>query len=436
MKSEVFTEINDQNDGGESQAELSQHLIPMEAVEWRRRFFSGRVFFDHMAKTAGQAVNAWLRKALGVGTVTDNMIGSHRELINSYGGQFSIISAHIFFQNGEGLDPRWRYATIIREPLDRVLSWLYFVINNHAEADLPELHVASLRFLESDGDAVSDAIAPQISNYCVEHFCRILGSGLEDDETRLENALRAIELYDVVGLHHKLPEFLQDMAALIGLAAPAALGAVNVTTKRPGVAAVSEAMRKRIVALNSLDIRFFEKVCTMVAARQVRVDRVMAPQASLWDPYDGAERRILATPDLMVERLHLQNGTHVEHGSVMNFVVDFELHRTVECLEAGIHIFRPNGEWAFGVNSTLLNQELRDMQPGRYRLIHHVIAELPAGDFTAGIAFADRSGPLPHELYWHDSLCNFSVAPPVGIPGVGLSRCRARITISPGRNTC
>jgi Wzt C-terminal domain len=436
MKSEVITEINDQNDGSESQAELSQHLIPMGAVEWRRRFFSGRVFFDHISKTAGQAVNAWLRKALGAGTVTDNEMGSHRELINSYGGQFSVISGHTHFNSGEGLDPRWRYATLLREPVDRAISWLYYVTSNHSAADLPELFTSCERFISSNGDYVDGSIRNSFANFYVEHFCRILGTCLEDDEARLENALRAIELYDVVGLHHELPEFLQDMAALIGLAAPATLGAVNVTTSRPSVAAVSEAMRERIVALNSLDIRFFEKVCTMVAARQVRVDRVMAPQASLWDPYDGAERRILATPDLMVERLHLQNGTHVEHGSVMNFVVDFELHRTVECLEAGIHIFRPNGEWAFGVNSTLLNQELRDMQPGRYRLIHHVIAELPAGDFTAGIAFADRSGPLPHELYWHDALCNFSVAPPVGIPGVGLSRCRARITISPGSNTC
>jgi len=42
------------------------------------RPFNGRVIFDHLPKTGGQAVNAWLTNMLGTGTVTTNLIGEHR----------------------------------------------------------------------------------------------------------------------------------------------------------------------------------------------------------------------------------------------------------------------------------------------------------------------------------------------------------------------
>ncbi len=69
--------------------------------------FPGRIIFDHLAKTAGQAVNAWLQQELGTGSVTDNLIGSQRELIQGYGGNYSIIGGHFSF-DGSGFDPRYQ----------------------------------------------------------------------------------------------------------------------------------------------------------------------------------------------------------------------------------------------------------------------------------------------------------------------------------------
>ena len=88
--------------------------------------FGGRVVFDHLPKTAGQAVNAWLRAELGESCVTTNLIGEHRALIHQYGGDYSVISGHVHFSR-EGLDPRYQYITCLREPIDRAVSWLFFV---------------------------------------------------------------------------------------------------------------------------------------------------------------------------------------------------------------------------------------------------------------------------------------------------------------------
>ena len=100
--------------------------------------FPGRVVFDHLPKTAGQAVNAWLRSSLGAACVTTTLAGDHRELITRYGGEYSLISAHVTF-SGEGLDPRYQYVTCLREPIDRAISWLFFVLNNHDTNTLPKL---------------------------------------------------------------------------------------------------------------------------------------------------------------------------------------------------------------------------------------------------------------------------------------------------------
>ena len=61
--------------------------------------FDGRIIFDHLPKAAGTAVNAWLVKVLGSGCVTPNLIGKHQDLICRYGGEYSVISGHVNFED-------------------------------------------------------------------------------------------------------------------------------------------------------------------------------------------------------------------------------------------------------------------------------------------------------------------------------------------------
>jgi len=84
--------------------------------------YPGRIIFDHIPKTAGMAVNSWLQRVLGQGCVSPNSICEHWEAIGKYGGILSIISAHIFFHDGDALDPRYDYVTILREPIDREIT--------------------------------------------------------------------------------------------------------------------------------------------------------------------------------------------------------------------------------------------------------------------------------------------------------------------------
>lgn len=392
--------------------------------------FAGRLIFDHLPKTAGQAVNLWLSEKLGDGCVTPNIIGQHRELIRVYGGEFSVISGHVSFNPGDTLDPRYHYATMLRDPIDRVISWLFFVTKNHNHEDLPHLFTDCLDFIESDGELCNKNIIDYISDIYVKHFSVISSGG--GGEANISDALRALKMYDIVGTYEDIPRFTNDLAALIGIPAPVTLAPFNVTKSRPTVKEVSPRLRNKITELNKLDLEFYAAVRRMISGSGLHSRQ--APSRSKWRPLEKREPRITLTDSLTVYNVEMEAPQEVREGGVITFTLDFEAHRPIARLEAGVHIFDAQGRWAFGVNSTMLGQDYLDVLPGCYRLRYHIIARLPLGAFTAGFAFAELAGEQSEsisELFWHDACCNFSVSSAQRFPGIGYSTCPVSLSLLP-----
>src|SRR5260221_8999484 len=134
-----------------------------------------RCLFDHIPKTAGQAVNRLLKEALGERRVTDPLIGVHKELISRY-GHYDIITAHVTFKPGSTLDSAYTYFTILREPVDRALSCLYYLSCNVPETSLTRGLIEAARlFLSSEGDSLSAGFVAGLRNsyftYLIELVC-------------------------------------------------------------------------------------------------------------------------------------------------------------------------------------------------------------------------------------------------------------------------
>lgn len=150
-------------------------------------------------------------------------------------------------------------------------------------------------------------------------------------------------------------------------------------------------------------------------------------------PKINTEREI-NSPDLMLISAVLRENKDVAHGQLMTFDVDFFLAREVRDLEMGIHVFDSDRQWAFGINSTLLGQSHQSLPSGSYRVSHHLVADLPAGKYTAGFAFAER---LPEdrqlELAWRDVMCEFQVSHQAGKTFAGYSYLPAEISLCPTR---
>lgn len=393
-----------------------------------KKAYPGRLIFDHLPKTAGQAINAWLVSELGNGCVTTNLIGDHFDLIRKYGGQYSVISAHVHFHDGKGLDPRYQYVTLFRDPVDRVVSWLFFVINNHDDAQLPGLRQAAVDFV---ADNEESSLKDYVSNTYVEHFCRIEGNGTEDDEQKIANAFSAIKKYDAVGLYEDMPQFLAQVAALIGLPEPKKLPNVNVTTKRPKVDELLPALRDQISAMNQLDIRLFEQVVAWKKSSEREKSQPLTFSIqSNWAKHEKMHGRSIITPDLVFSTGSLREGTSIAPAQMMTFDIDFNLTTQVSDLEMGIHIYDDHGQWAFGTNSSLLGQSHGSIQTGHYRVSHHVIANLPAGKYTAGFAFAEKLSKGIKELFWQDVVCEFEVLRPAGKIFAGNSYLPVGISLS------
>ncbi|EUC14745.1 Wzt carbohydrate-binding domain-containing protein [Paraburkholderia hospita] len=405
-----------------------------EPTEAAQRAFSGRVVFDHLHKTAGQAVNAWLASELGNGCITTNLIGDHRDLIRRYGGQYSIISAHVYFRHAELLDSRYQYMTLLREPVDRAISWIYYLANDvGVTRETTPLKEGASRFIASGGTDGSPEFLESIRNPYTEHFCRIFGNGSEPDDEKLANALAAIREYDVVGVYEEMPDFLANVAALLGIPPPRDIAPVNVTTRRARIDQISPRLRECIIALNELDLRLYTQVLARKHEGALKcATRPALCSVSKWKKYEAVQNHRLAERDLCIRTATVREGFEIRRGQLMTLDVDFSLKRQVSELEMGIHIFDNDGRWAFGTNSTLLGRTYRLLPSGTYRVSHHLIADLPTGKYTAGFAFSERlPGGGQTELAWRDVMCEFRISQQVSRTFAGYAYVPAEITLRP-----
>lgn len=383
------------------------------------KIFNGRIIFDHLPKAAGQAINSWLTQELGSGCVTPNLIGTHDQLIRQYGGEYSIVSGHIHF-DGDGLDPRYQYVTFFRDPIDRAISWIFYLVNNVPKTEETRLLIEGAELFLS-GDEPTQAFIHSISNPYVEHFSKIAQNGLLTNDEKVNHALHAIKQYDVIGFYDQMPRFLADFASLLSIPAPETIAKVNVTREKPTVNTLSPQLRERLSELNSIDIEFYAKLREWYF-QQERTDKPLIT-ASPWARYERPSRdRVYSGSEFQLRQAILKEGYDIVHGQALCFEVEFALDRKIAELESGIHIWDTQKRWAFGTNSTLQNQVMYSVAPGIYRITHYVIADLPEGVYTAGFAFAEKlSDGSTKELMWYDKLCEFRVSQPSERVGVGYA---------------
>lgn len=152
-----------------------------------------------------------------------------------------------------------------------------------------------------------------------------------------------------------------------------------------------------------------------------------------WQKYERDMNRVVTSPAVIVKKATLREGKDILYKQLMSFDVDFFLAREISDLEMGIHIFDSDRRWAFGINSTLLGQLHQAKPSGSYRVSYHLVADLPAGKYTAGFAFAEKLPEGQQELAWYDVLCEFQVHHQSSQPFAGYAYLPAQISLSPTR---
>lgn len=391
-----------------------------------QRVFPGRVIFDHLPKTAGMAVSAWLQESLGAGCVTDHLhFGRHQDLIRRYGGAYSVITAHVDFDQ-PGLDPRYHYVTCLREPVDRMISWFHYLARNLSEHDVGDDHRHALRFIESEGKELPEGFW---WNRCVRHYAAIEPevNGTEGD--LLERAVAAMERYDVWGLYEELPMFLADFAGLLDLPPPAEIARVNVTVKRPKVFELPEAMRRRLESLNALDVEFYAIMKSRYPQARRRWQRPPVAVAG-WRPLDRPARSWSNVPDFCLISADVHGGPQQRAGGLLRLRLTFSLGMDVADLFVSVAVIDELGLCAFATNSRMADSLRAVTRAGTHVLEFAAVANFPEGSYSVNIAFVDRGLDPNRTLAHFTRVVDFRVSAPQAAAVLGYARVPAWITVS------
>lgn len=384
--------------------------------------FSGRILFDHIPKTAGTAVSKWLTKTLGSGCVSPQVNGIHRQLIARYGGLYSIISAHVDFEFGEELDPRYSYITCLRNPVDRAISWIYFVLEEYEFKKENNLYKSIIRLLETDGKEINDDILLSISNLYVTHFSKIGQIDSLIERRSVEYCLHVLRQYDLVGIQENINSFIADLAEFTGASFVDEVAKQRVTSTRPS--SISSALINRLIELNQLDIQLYNEV----KAWRNEVKAYCLP----WEKYDIQNApSIRVTPDLVIAKTILEEGNIVDRGQTMTFAVYFFLARAVAELGISINIYDSDKRVAFGTNNILLQKLQKDISIGSYCVKYSLLADLPVGKYSVGFSFVEKSSNGTKELAFNDHLCEFDLRQQIETHYSGYAYLPAEIDLIP-----
>ena len=222
------------------------------------------LIFVHMFKAGGTSLRRVIRKQFHEAKVcllNGNFAESNawRALPQEERDTFDLVIGHQHYGHHEFLSQRASYMTMLREPVDRVLSFYFYVkrfkdhyLYNHGFTDETALE----EFVENERFIALDNIQTRLLNQQpVKHHP--FGSV---DEEMFAVALANLERIERVGVVERMDEFLEVLRVAEGWTIPEA-PVKNRTDNRPKVGDQPEAVLERIRELNQFDIRLHEAAC-------------------------------------------------------------------------------------------------------------------------------------------------------------------------------
>ena len=232
-----------------------------------------RFFFVHILKAAGTTLLIRFRHAFGVEGVYPNasdgdpvhvapqlVVGQLEKRWPERRHEARIVAGHFPLCTASLLDDDFVTLTIVREPVERTLSYLRHhrrLTPADAETPLEEIYEDPKRFEEL------------VHNHMTKMFslttAEMTGGALtivDHTPERLERAKAGLESVDVIGLQEDFGSFCDELTGRYGLD----LGK-DVNANRTERFEVPTSFRRRIADDNALDMELYEHARDLVAAR-------------------------------------------------------------------------------------------------------------------------------------------------------------------------
>ncbi|MDT8445012.1 MAG: sulfotransferase family 2 domain-containing protein [Desulfuromonadales bacterium] len=149
-------------------------------------------------------------------------------------------------------------VTVLREPIDRIVSHYFFAQRDRNHYLYPKIHEQKLSLAKY----VSSGISGELQNWYTTHFSGMnLMELSKEPERALEMAMYNLtSQYDLVGVLEKYEDFIDKLRKISGLKVAYPKRRFNVTHGRPQLDSLDEATIEIIKQFNQLDISLYERI--------------------------------------------------------------------------------------------------------------------------------------------------------------------------------
>ncbi len=246
---------------------LDRLYLAKEALKLRLPGLRARkLIFDHLPKCGGSSLNGYLarnyapehRYILNGGRQLTE-VEAFREMPLSRRHSYRLMLGHHADQLIPLADPRSLKVTILREPVDRIVSHYYYARKTPEHYLYAQIHDEELS-LEA---YVSRKLSPELSNWYTAHFS---GCSAEEVDAKPEEALQQAlnnlhHDYDLVGFLQDYDRFIQQLRKMARLRLPyETQPRRNVNAEKPRLGEVPESTLELIRESNALDIRLYQRM--------------------------------------------------------------------------------------------------------------------------------------------------------------------------------
>lgn len=236
-----------------------------------------RYFFVHCQKTAGTSLMSQLQVILGPenicpsestkkadGPMSILSLNSLKRYLEIGGPDIRLVSGHFPYCTRDLIGPSWQTFTILRDPVERTLSFL-----RHVRKMTPELKTASLEEIYEDPIRFHGLI----HNHMVKMFSLPLSPDLdtvmahiEFNEDHLTTARQNLRQVDVIGLQEDYGSFCVRLKGRFGWDIDPNIRQNTTRTSET----INPEFLRRIMQDNHLDIRFYKYAQKLIAQRAER----------------------------------------------------------------------------------------------------------------------------------------------------------------------
>lgn len=365
------------------------------------------MIFNHLEKTAGQSLHELLKNYIGDDLVTPLFSSFYENAIYKLGARYPIIFGHLQ-RLDDDLDLTYEHVTILREPTDRLVSWLNYLLD-HLDSPEPHRSLAhdAKNYLESEGDILGSGLKKTFNLYMQRFVGLHKMYDLNRDE-RIKCALNSLEKYNLFGYYEKLDEFTNLLQNYIGIqisSSPVKVKKINTTNYKIRKNKLSSKILKKMYSDNEDDYIFYKNSLNLYETKK---------RAFNWSCHNKV-RPLTRTPNFKYKKsenvvdFRFEQEEKVIFGEFLRIKISFQIKNLIEKKVVGISVRNEQGRVVYGTNSNLMGLSIPP-----HSLIFSfdvgVQCHFPCGKYYFGVALVDdQLEGDAHHIFWDDAVFQFDV---------------------------